>query len=123
MKAKILIIDDEVDYSTLLSRRLRLDGYDVACYDRGEGALETIRRILPDLILLDINLPNISGFEVYNRIKSDEELKGIPIIFLSALHEKEEYCLHFLKADGFLKKPCDSSLILRTITFVLAPLR
>lgn len=115
MKGKILIVDDEVDYATLLSRRLRFDGYEVSCYDRGEEALETIRRILPDLILLDINLPNISGFEVYNRIKSDEALKEIPIIFLSALHEKEDHCLHFLKADGFLKKPCDSALILRTI--------
>ncbi len=115
MKGKILIIDDETDFSKLLARRLRIYGYEVFCYDQGNSAFDTTRRIMPDIILMDISLPDISGLDIYQRIRADEVLKKIPIIFLSALHEKENYCLHVLKADGFLKKPCDSAFILRTI--------
>ncbi len=115
MKGKILIIDDEVDFANLLARRLRLDGYEAACYDRGDSAFNTSRKTLPDLIIMDIDLPDISGLEVYKHMRSDKEAKRIPIVFLSALHEKESHCLHILKADRFLQKTCDSTLILQTI--------
>jgi DNA-binding response OmpR family regulator len=120
MKGKILIIDDEVDYAELLAWRLRRDGYEVLHCECGNKVLDTSRRTSPNLILMDIGLPDISGLEVYSRIRTDDKVKRIPIVFLSALHEKERHCLHVLKAEAFLKKPCDAALILGTIENVLA---
>ena len=119
MKKKILIIDDETDFTNLLAWALRFSGYEVVCCDRGDMAFDSICRTVPDLIMLDINLPDISGLEVYNRIRANREVKQIPIVFLSALHERESYCTYFLKADGFLKKPCDKKIILETIEKIL----
>ncbi|MDO8518701.1 MAG: response regulator [Deltaproteobacteria bacterium] len=120
MNEKILIIDDEADFANLLASRLRLGGYEVFCYAQGNSAYDTSRRTSPDLILLDIDLPDISGFEVYKRMRAEKEVKKIPIVFFSALHEKENYCRNELNAEGFLKKPCGSELILRTIQETLA---
>ena len=120
-KKKVLIIDDEVDFANLLARRIRLDGHDALCYYQGENAVDTANEIQPDLILLDISLPDISGLEVYEHLKGHENTKSIPVVFLSAFPDREDYCLYTLKADGFLKKPCDSALILKMIRSIIRP--
>ncbi|EKD41990.1 MAG: hypothetical protein ACD_73C00405G0002 [uncultured bacterium] len=118
-KIKIMLIDDEVDFATLLARRIQMAGYDVHCYHQGENAIDMVRVVKPDLIMLDINLPGISGLEIYKQFKVDHDIKEIPVVFISAMHEKENHCLYDLKAQGFLKKPSDTRFMFQLIEKVL----
>ncbi len=80
----ILIVDDTPDNLRLLSKALTKEGYQVRCAINGSMALLTIKTKIPDLILLDINMPDIDGFEVCQQLKKSELTKDIPIIFVSA---------------------------------------
>jgi diguanylate cyclase (GGDEF)-like protein len=80
----ILIVDDTPDNLRLLSKTLTKEGYQVRCAINGAMALLTINTKLPDLILLDINMPDLDGFEVCQQLKMSELTKDIPIIFISA---------------------------------------
>ncbi len=83
-KSKILIIDDAVDTVELLKKRLRFDGYDtVEAYD-GEEGLQQVAEHNPDLIILDVMMPKLDGYEVCKRLKSHKNTKYIPIIMLTA---------------------------------------
>lgn len=80
----ILIVDDTPDNLRLLSKTLNTEGYQVRCAINGAMALLTIETKIPDLILLDVNMPDIDGFEVCQKLKMSEVTKDIPIIFISA---------------------------------------
>ncbi|MEM8676537.1 MAG: EAL domain-containing protein [Cyanobacteria bacterium P01_G01_bin.67] len=81
----ILIVDDTPDNLRLLSKTLINEGYQVRCAINGSMALLTIRTKIPDLILLDINMPDIDGFEICQHLKESELTQDIPVIFISAL--------------------------------------
>ncbi|HVY69828.1 MAG TPA: hybrid sensor histidine kinase/response regulator [Verrucomicrobiae bacterium] len=83
----ILVVDDTQANLQLLTGMLKERGYKVRPALNGELALQAARRSAPDLILLDINMPGLSGYEVAARLKQDEKLRGVPILFLSALTE------------------------------------
>ncbi|MGL5793602.1 MAG: response regulator, partial [Waterburya sp.] len=85
--SNILIVDDTADNLRLLSKTLIQEGYQVRCAVNGSIALLTIQVKLPDLILLDINMPDLDGFEVCQQLKQSDATKDIPIIFVSALDE------------------------------------
>lgn len=89
-KPSILIVDDTTANLRLLSGVLKESGYKVRPVTSGELALEAIRRLPPDMILLDINMPGMNGYEVCERLKADPALADIPVIFLSALNEMED---------------------------------
>jgi len=80
---KILIIEDEEVLSNLLQKKLSQEGYQVDITGNGQKGLEKIRKNKPDLILLDIIMPKMGGFEVMEELHKDEELKDIPIIIIS----------------------------------------
>ncbi|QZZ19699.1 response regulator [Leptothermofonsia sichuanensis E412] len=82
---EILVVDDTVVNLKLLSTLLRREGYDVRCATSGEMALRSTQFSPPNLILLDINLPEMDGYEVCRRLKSDPATARIPVIFISAL--------------------------------------
>ena len=84
MAKKILVVDDEPDIRKLTSLRLKLSGYEAITAVDGKDALDSIRQQKPDLVLLDLLLPVIDGFEVCKKIKADEELKQIPVILFTA---------------------------------------
>lgn len=86
-KGNVLIVDDAPNNLRLLSNMLTQQGYDVRVAINGSIALKTVQALAPDIILLDINMPKMDGYEVCQRLKSDPETKDIPIIFLSALSE------------------------------------
>jgi len=86
-KGSILIVDDSVNNLTLLERILTRKGYEVRLAYHGPQALDSVNLTLPDLILLDIMMPGIDGYEVCSRLKAIDRTRGIPIIFLSALVE------------------------------------
>lgn len=86
-KGDILIVDDTLPNLRLLSTMLTENGYEVRGVPNGTMALTAVRSAPPDLILLDINMPKLDGYEVCRQLKADSETQGIPIIFISALDE------------------------------------
>lgn len=83
----ILVVDDMPDNLRLLAAILSKKGYKVRKALNGQTAISTVRTVPPDIILLDINMPNINGYEVCRTLKSDDKTKDIPIIFISALDD------------------------------------
>ena len=86
-KSKILVVDDTPDNLHLVSTMLTKHGYEVRCVINGAMALRVARSGYPDLILLDINMPEMNGYEVCQKLKADEKTREIPVIFLSAMDE------------------------------------
>ncbi len=107
-KNKILIVDDTVDTVELLKKRFRSDGYDTAeAYD-GEEALKQVAEYNPDLIVLDVMMPKLDGYEVCQRLKIDENTRYIPILMLTAKSDVESKIRGLdIGADDYLPKPFD----------------
>jgi two-component system sensor histidine kinase/response regulator len=105
-RKKILIVDDTIDTVELLRKRLRSEGYDTEeAYD-GEEALKKVIEYNPELIILDIMMPKIDGYEVCKRLKTDETTKYIPIIMLTAKSDVESKIKGLdIGADDYLPKP------------------
>ena len=89
-RPNVMVVDDTPQNLRLLESMLRGWGYRVFCFPRGDLALKAAARSRPDLILLDINMPGMNGYEVCKRLKADETLKEIPVIFISALNEARD---------------------------------
>ncbi|MGV8119050.1 MAG: response regulator [Candidatus Xenobiia bacterium LiM19] len=103
---KILVVDDQVDNLKILELRIRALGYSVMLAQSGIEALEIAKREIPDAVLLDIRMPDIDGFEVCRRLKQDEHLKDIPIIFLTALSDEKALVQGLeLGAQDYIVKP------------------
>jgi len=111
--ATILVVDDTEPNVRLLAHVLKKEGYDVLAAFSGEDALKMVSKKKPDIILLDIMMPEMDGFEVCERLKQDEQTKDIPVIFLSALSETESKVKGF-KAGGvdYITKPFQREEIL-----------
>ncbi len=90
MAEKILVVEDDKFLRELISRKLSDEGFDITQAVDGEDGIEKIKQVKPDLILLDLILPSIDGFEVLSRIKEDPSVASIPVIILSNLGQKEE---------------------------------
>jgi putative two-component system response regulator len=109
-KAKILLVDDEERNLRLMKLLLTSFGYDVLTASNGREALEKVHDIPPDVILLDIMMPQIDGFEVAKQLKREEETKIIPIVMVTALNEVEDRVKALeAGADDFLNKPVDKT--------------
>lgn len=108
LKQKVLIVDDNVDTVELLSKRLRAEGYEtIEAYD-GEQALKKVQETQPDIIILDLMMPKIDGYEVCERLKSDDRTKLIPIIMLTAKSDVESRVKGLdTGADDYIPKPFD----------------
>ncbi len=102
----IMIVDDNPANLKLLEGMLRQEGHEVRSFPLGRLALAAAAQNPPDLILLDINMPEMNGYEVCARLKSTEELSGIPVIFLSALNETQDKVKAFRSgAVDYISKP------------------
>lgn len=108
MSSTVLIVDDEESGRQTIESVLEGEGYNIAMAENGFQAIEKARAFLPDVILLDVMMPGMTGFEVCQRIRSDPQLAEIPIILLTALDDRESM-LSGLKsgADDFISKPFD----------------
>lgn len=102
-KKKVLVVDDERAILTVLGIKLRISGYDVVTASNGEQALALVKSARPDLMLLDVIMPGMDGFEVLERVRVASEL---PVIVFSARPENGERALS-LGANDFLPKPLD----------------
>jgi PAS domain S-box-containing protein len=113
---KILVVDDTPDTLILLSEILTTAGYSVQVAQSGELALQYLEKEIPSLILLDIMMPDMDGFEVCRKIKSSEEFGNIPVIFISALDDNESKINGF-KAGGvdYISKPIHRQEVLARV--------
>jgi len=107
-KMKVLFVDDQNDIRTIAEIALKHANYDVYLAESGIQALQDAKTIKPDLILLDVMMPDLDGIETLKKMKKDEELKSIPVIFISAKVQKQEVT-NYLKigAIGVITKPFD----------------
>ncbi len=118
---RILVVEDSVTQQLLLKGILEKSGYAVTTADNGQEGLRTAQRSLPDLIITDIRMPDMDGYEMCWRIKNDPDLKRIPVILLSGLSDIEDIVLGLeALGDGYIIKPFEEADILRNIDMVLA---
>jgi CheY-like chemotaxis protein len=119
---KIVCIDDEPDMIELFHFILRRKGYDVSGATSGAEGLRMIRETLPDLVLLDLMMPVIGGWEVYQQLKADEKTKNIPIIVVTAkaLSIDKVLGLRIAKVDDYITKPFSPAALVKSIEQVLA---
>lgn len=104
--AKILIAEDEPDIRELVTFTLRFSGYEVVAAANGEEAVQLAARELPDLILMDVRMPRLTGYDACRLIKADPELKDIPVVFLSAKGQESEIQAGLnAGAEEYLLKP------------------
>ena len=119
-KGIILIVDDLPENVLVVEKTLQREGYRTAIATSGEEAIERVQTIRPDLILLDVLMPKVDGFEVCRQIKADPDLNYVPVIFLTALNEPK-YILEGFEAGGvdFISKPFNlTELLARVKTHV-----
>lgn len=119
-KTHILIIEDEEPIRELLSFNLEREGYEVAMAADGETGLEMAQTRTPDLLILDLMLPGMDGYQVCYRLKSDDLLKTVPIIMLTAKGEETDEIIGLgVGADDYVTKPFSPKLLLARIKAVL----
>ena len=107
-KSKILIVEDDLDVAEMLNAYFRVQGYEVFTVNWGEDGVRAAQTVLPDLMILDIRLPDIDGFEVARRVRGDRRTHEIPIIFLTEKRERADRLQGFeVGADDYITKPFD----------------
>ncbi len=115
-----MVVDDELDLLDLIEYNLRKEGFDVVKAENGERGIEKAKQESPNLILLDIMMPKMSGIEVCEEIRKDPSLKHIPIIFLTARSDERTEIEGLNKgADDFITKPISTSKLISRIKAVL----
>jgi len=122
MKAKplILVVDDQLQNIELLEALLLPQGYEVVKAENGEAALKTIGESTVDLVLLDVVMPKMDGFEVCRRIKGDERFRSIPGVMLTALSAKEDRIKGIeAGAEDCISKPIDQGEVLARVKMLL----
>ena len=107
-KPKILIVEDDFDVAEMLNAYFHVQGYEVFTVNWGEDGVRSCQTVHPDLVILDIRLPDIDGYEVARRLRGDRRTAGIPIIFLTEKSERGDRLLGLeLGADDYITKPFD----------------
>ncbi len=107
MSSKIMVVDDEPDTVGLVTLVLESEGHEVMPAYNGKDALDMLNDTKPDLILLDIMMPDIDGWDVYRSIRENSETKDIPVVMLTAKAQSIDKMigLHVIGADGYITKP------------------
>jgi CheY-like chemotaxis protein len=126
---KILIVDDEPDVVSYLEMLLRDEGYETLSASDGQEAIEIVRREKPDLVTLDISMPEASGTRFYKEIKRDAELASIPVVIVTAVtgyggdkYAYKEFISHSRLVpppEGYFPKPIDRDAFLESIRKLL----
>lgn len=107
-RSKILIIEDDLDVAEMLNAYFRVQGYEVYTVNWGEDGVRSCQTVHPDLVILDIRLPDIDGYEVARRLRADRRTQDVPIIFLTEKRERSDRLQGLeLGADDYITKPFD----------------
>jgi two-component system response regulator VicR len=121
MANKIMVVDDEPDVVDLVKLVLESDGFSVVTAYSGKEALDRIDQEMPDLVLLDIMMPQMDGWEVYSRIRANPGTKDIPVAMLTAKSQSIDKMigLHVVKVDDYITKPFGRSELLERVKRIL----
>jgi len=117
----VVCIEDEVEMVQLVRLILKNRGFEVIGAMSGEEGLATIARVNPDLVLLDLMMPDMSGWDVYQRMKADDEMQKIPVIVITARAENIDKMLglHIARVQDYITKPFSPPQLLNSIKRVL----
>ncbi|RMD71646.1 MAG: response regulator [Gammaproteobacteria bacterium] len=116
----LLLVEDNEDNRDMLSRRLKRKGYRVETAVNGREALEMASRLHPDLILMDLSMPVMDGWEATRRLKESPELRHIPVVVLTGHAMKEDRKRAFaIGAQGYIPKPINMQALLDCLTALL----
>lgn len=121
MAKKVLLVDDDADFMTITTSQIEKGGYDVDAAYSGKECLEKVRKNKPDLILLDVMMPGLNGYDTCTELKSDEKTRYIPVILLTAVAKNLRTTTYTQRqgleteADDYLTKPPDPEVLLGTI--------
>ena len=119
-KGKLLVVDDEIYIVHILDFSLGMEGYSVVTALDGEQALEKARTEKPDLIVLDIMMPKLDGYETCKRLKADDATRAIPVILLSAKGRNVDQKIGFeVGADDYITKPFSPRKLVERINAIL----
>ena len=120
-KKKVVCVEDEPEIIDLIRLILGRKGFDLTGATGGLERLDAIRRVKPDLVLLDLMMPDMDGWEVYQQMKADPELKNIPVIVVTAKAQSIDKILglHIAKVDDYVTKPFGPQELLQSVERVL----
>jgi len=119
-KPTILVADDEEDVRELVSYRLTRSGYEVIDAQDGEEAFRLASENVPDLMVLDVMMPRLDGYEVTRRVRAEESLRSVPVILLTARSQETDVSRGFeVGADDYLKKPFNPDELVARVRAVL----
>ena len=120
MQKRVLVVEDEKDFQSLIISTLKNGGYQVTLAGNGEQGLNSFESVRPDLVILDIQLPDIDGTEVCRRIKSDPKARTVPILMLTIQSQVQDIVKALkLGADDYMLKPFDPDVLLARIAGLL----
>lgn len=121
---RILVVEDEPDIAALIAYQLTREGFRVETAGTGTGGLEAVGRDIPDLVVLDRMLPEVSGDEVLRRLKEEEATRSVPVLVLTAKREQEDRIQGFeLGADDYLTKPFSPRELVLRVQAILRRVR
>ncbi|MCD6338673.1 MAG: response regulator transcription factor [Verrucomicrobia bacterium] len=119
-KPRILVVDDEADIRELVSYNLSRNGFQVECAASGEEAVEALRGAIPDLILLDLMLPDLDGLDICRRLRGDARTAHVPVIMLTARGEEADVVAGLeLGADDYISKPFSPRVLVARVRAIL----
>jgi CheY-like chemotaxis protein len=117
---KIIVVDDDPGLILIVSNFLEKEGFEVVCFESGEECLEKLEKNKPDLILMDIMMPGLDGWETTDEIKSNPATKDIPVVMLTVKGEREDKLksFHETKCDGYIVKPVDRKELVKVVRWM-----
>lgn len=120
-KIRILMADDEPDILEIMAKKIANEGYEVLTAQDGKEAWYKIQHVIPDIVILDLTMPEMTGFEVLKNLRDNPPAKKwIPVIIVSALGEMDSMKKGMeLQADHYIVKPCQVSDIISSIKLML----
>ncbi len=120
-KKKVVCVEDEPEIIDLIRLILGRKGFDLSGATGGQEGLDLIRKVKPDLVLLDLMMPDMDGWEVYQQMKADPDLKNIPVIVVTAKAQSIDKILglHIAKVDDYVTKPFGPQELLQSVERVL----
>jgi two-component system response regulator VicR len=121
-RKRLVYIEDEQEMIDLVRLILTRKGFDVIGANGGREGLDTVRKEKPDLVLLDLMMPDLDGWEVYQQMKADEATRGIPVIVVTAKAQSIDKVLglHIAKVEDYISKPFSPQELIESVEKVLS---
>lgn len=117
-KIKVLVVDDNINFLQLAQLALGSEDYEVHTATDGQDGFEQVKKLNPDIILMDVMMPRVSGLELLRMLLADDEAKNVPILVMTASHfdpSTEQVFKQEANVKGFLQKPCPVDVLKASI--------